>query len=87
MKDIKTMVETYSQAELEKCVEEQIKSGTNFCFSGSTSEETMNVLSKASYVKQLIEKGEVDSVTDGIRKLAASMRMLQQNVMNPSDSD
>ena len=86
MQDIKKMVETYSHAELEKCVEAQVSTGTNACFTGSTTEETMSVLSKASYVKQLLEEGKVDSVIDGIRKLAGSIRQLQQNEPTASDS-
>lgn len=85
MQEIRKMIETYSHAELEKCTEEQVASGTNICFTGSNAEETMTVLSKASYVKRLIEEGKVESVTDGIRQLAGSIRQLQQNVKNPSD--
>ena len=78
MKEVRELVETYSHAELEQCIEEQISSGVNGCFTGSNTEETMSVLSKASYVKQMMEEGKVDSVTDGIRKLAGSIRQLQQ---------
>ena len=85
MQEIKKIVETFTHAELEKCINDQIASGTNVCFTGSDAEETMTVLSKASYVKKLIEEGKVDSVTDGIRQLAGSIRQLQLNVKNPSD--
>ena len=86
MQDVKKMIETYSHAELEKCIEDQISTGANACFTGSTAEETMTVLSKASYVKKLLEEGEVDSVIDGIRKLAGSIRQLQQNEPKASGS-
>ena len=82
---IKELVETHSYVELEKCIEQQISSGRNTCYTGSSDEETMNVLSKASFVKQLVEEGKVESVTEGLRKLAGTMRSLQQNVKKNDD--
>jgi len=79
MKDVREMAEKYSHKELEQCIEDQLKSGNNTCFTGSTVEETMNVLSKASYIKQLVEEGKSESIMDGLRKMAASIRSLAEN--------
>lgn len=80
MKEIRDLAEKYSHAELESCIEQQISEGSNACFIGQTPEETMNVLSKASYVKQQVEEGKAASILDAIRKMAAGIRSLQQNV-------
>lgn len=80
MQDIRKLAEKYSHAELENCIEQQISEGSNACFIGHTPEETLNILSKASYVKQQVEEGKAPSILDAIRKMAASMRSLQQNV-------
>ena len=74
MKKIKELAEKYSSEELEKCIDQHLREGQNVCFFGTDDTETMNKLSKASYIKQLVEKGESENVTDAIRKLASSMR-------------
>ena len=79
MKEVREMAEKYSHEELEQCITDQLKSGSNSCFTGSNVEETMNVLSKSSYIKQLVEEGKSESIMDAIRKMAASIRSLQQN--------
>jgi hypothetical protein len=74
---VRELAEKYSHDELEKCIDQQIAKGTNPCHCCETTEETVNVLSKASWVKKQIEDENCQSVTDAIRKLAASMRAVQ----------
>ena len=78
MNAIKRLAEENSSAELEGFIDDHLKEGSNAGYVGANDEETMNVLSKASYIKGLIEKGEVQNVNEGIRKLAGTMRGLQQ---------
>ena len=80
MQEIRKLAEKYSHAELENCIEQQISEGSNTCFIGQTPEETMNVLSKASYVKQQVEEGKTASILEAIREMAARMRSIQQTV-------
>ena len=80
MQQIRELAEKYAHAELEACIDVQLAEGRNACFNGETAEETMNALSRASYIKRMLEEGEIQSVTDGMRKLAGSIRSLQQNV-------
>ena len=79
MKDIREMAEKYSHSELEACIQQQIEQGSNDCFKGETPDETMAVLSKASFVKKQVEDGKAGSVLDGVRQMAASIRSLGQN--------
>jgi len=78
MQHVKQLAEKYSHKELEKCIAQQIKDGKNACFTGETENETMNTLSKASYIKKQIADGKAENVLDGLRKLAAQMRSVQQ---------
>lgn len=77
---VRELAEKYSHDELERCIDQQIMEGTNSCQCCETAEETVNVLSKASWIKKQIEDGHCQSVTDAIRKLAASMRAVQQTL-------
>ncbi|MFC1501830.1 hypothetical protein ACFL6A_00290 [bacterium] len=79
MKDIRETAEKYSHAELEACIEKQIREGSNSCFTGENPEETMAVLSKASYVKKQVEEGKADTILDAVRQMAASIRSLGKN--------
>ncbi len=78
MKDIKRLANDYSSAQLEAYIEQHLEEGTNPCFVGDDDEDTMNVLSKASYIKQQLEQGTVADIKEAIRKLAAEIRAVQQ---------
>ena len=77
MQKIRELAVKYTHKELEACIDQQIKEGSNACFMGATTEETMNTLSKASYINRLIDSGKARDVVDGLRQLAASMRSIQ----------
>ncbi|HDQ45822.1 MAG TPA: hypothetical protein ENN17_10060 [bacterium] len=75
---VRELAEKFSHDELERCIDRQIGEGTNPCCLCSTAEETVNILSKASWVRKQIETGTSPSLTDALRKLAASMRRITQ---------
>lgn len=76
---VRVLAQEYTHQELEKCIDQQIVEGSNTCFSdGENAEETVNVLSKASWVAKQVEEGKSTDVVDALRKLAASMRQVQQ---------
>ena len=79
MQKIRELATKYTHHELEACIDQQIKEGSNTCFMGETIEETMNTLSKASYINRLINSGKARDVIDGLRQLAASMRSIQSS--------
>ena len=78
MKDIKRLATEYSHEQLEAYIEQHLEEGTNPCFVGEDEEDTMNVLSKASYIKSQLERGAVTDIKEAIRKLAAEIRGVQQ---------
>lgn len=75
---VRELAEKYSRDELEKCIDQQLGEQSNACFAGGDDIETMNVLAKASWIREQLESGACESLTDAIRKLAASMRNVQQ---------
>ena len=78
IQQVRELAEKYTHAQLEACIDEHIRSGKNSCGVSGEAEEVMNILSKASYVRQMIEEGKAENLTDAIRKLALSMRNVQQ---------
>ncbi len=78
VKDIKNLATHYSHAELEGFIEQHLEEGTNPCFVGEDDEDTLNVLSKASYVKSQLENGTVKDIKEAMRKMAAEIRAVQQ---------
>ena len=75
---VRNLAESHSHEQIEACIDQHIKEHTNSCFVGEDDTETMNVLSKASWIKEQLESGECENLTEAMRKLAASMRAIQQ---------
>lgn len=75
---VRQLAEKLTHEEIEACIEQHIREHTNSCFTGEDDTETMNVLSKASWIRQQLQSGECKTLTDAMRKLAASMRAIQQ---------
>ena len=77
-KEIKRLAETYSHAALEAAIEQHLDQGANPLYVEDDLEETLNVLSKASYVKQKLEQGAVKDIKEALRLLAGEIRQIQQ---------
>ena len=75
---IRELAEKHTHAELEKCIDQQIAEGKNDCWCCETPEDTVNVLSKASYLRQMVEAGKAKDIPEAMRLLARSMRSIQQ---------
>ena len=75
---IRELAEKYSHAELEACIDAHVSEGKNVCWSCDSAEDTVNVLSKASYMKRLLESGKAGNLQEAMRVLAKSMRSIQQ---------
>ena len=75
---IRELAEKHTHDELEKCIDQQIAEGKNDCWCCDSAEETVNVLSKASYLMQMVEAGKAKDIPEAMRLLARSMRSIQQ---------
>ena len=72
---IRRLAAQFSSNELEVCINNQLKEHNNVCYQGSSEEETIDSLSKASYICQLMKQDNL-SLNEAIRKLGQTIRDL-----------
>jgi len=76
IKEIKELARKFRPEEIEGCITQQLKSGENICLRDESSEKIINELSKAEFVRRLMEKGM--GLPDALRELARRMRVVQK---------
>jgi len=76
IKEVRELAKKFSPEELETCINQQLKEGTNICEVTGPTETVIGELAKAEVVKDLMEKGM--SLTDAIRELARRIRLVQK---------
>lgn len=76
IREIKELAEKFSPEQIEGCITQQLDTGENVCLRDASSEKIINELSKAQFVRDLIEKGM--SKADALRELAHRMRQMQK---------
>jgi len=76
IKEIRELAKKFSPEELENCINQQLREGTNICEVTGPTEHVIGELAKAELVKELTEKGM--SLTDAIRELARRIRLVQK---------
>lgn len=74
--EIKELAKKFSPEEIERCITQQIETGENVCLKDESSEKVINELSKAEFVRDLMEKGM--NLADALRELARRMRQVQK---------
>lgn len=75
VKEIKELAKKFSPEQIEGCITQQIETGKNICLRNESSEKIIDELSKAEFVKNLMEKGM--GLADALRELAGRMRLIQ----------
>jgi len=75
IKEIKELAKKFTPEQLENCIAQQITEGQNVCEIAGPTEYVINELSKAEFVRELMEKGM--SLTDAVRELARRIRLVQ----------
>ncbi len=76
IKEIKKLALKFTPAQLDACINQQIQEGSNVCDISGTIDYVVNELSKAEYVRQLMEHGM--SLSDAVRELASKIRSFHQ---------
>ncbi len=71
-KELRKLAETYSPAQLENCIREQLATGTNECRRADDPDEVITALSKAEVVRELMDEGR--SFPEALRELARRIR-------------
>lgn len=75
-KEIRELAARFSPDEIEGCIMQQMEEGRNVCDLAGPTEFVINELSKASFVREQIDKGM--SLMDAVRELARRIRNVQK---------
>ena len=75
MAKIRALVTRLNLDTIERCQDLALRGERNSCFQASRSEDVINVLAKAGFVSQLIQKGM--SLPVAMRELGKRMRVVQ----------
>ncbi len=75
IRQIKDIAKKYTPEQIEGCITQQIETGENVCLTDENSERTINELSKAEVIRELVDRGM--SLADALRELARRMRLVQ----------
>jgi hypothetical protein len=74
--EIKELASRFTAQDLEACINQQLTEGWNVCKGSGPTEEVINELAKANFVRELVEKGY--STNEAVRELARRIRAFQQ---------
>ena len=75
IKEIREIVNRFGSDAIEECMQLVMAGKVNPCYSKPETEDMMNVLAKASFVRTQIEKGS--SQPEAIRELGNRIRLIQ----------
>ncbi len=76
IKEIKELARKFTPEQIENCITQQMQKGANVCEISGPTEYVINELSKAGFVRDLMDKGM--SLTDAVRELAKRIRLVQK---------
>lgn len=75
IKEIRELAKRFTPEQIENCITHQMQEGTNVCDMSGPTEHVINELSKAGFVRDLVDKGM--SMADAVRDLAKRIRLVQ----------
>lgn len=76
IKQIKEIAKRFTPEQIEGCITQQLETGENICLRNESTEKIINELSKAEFIRDLINKGI--SLADALRELARRMKLVQR---------
>lgn len=74
--EIRQLAERFTAEDLELCINQQLQTGDNLCIKGSHTEQVINELAKANFVRTMVEQGM--PIREAVRELARRIRAFQQ---------
>jgi len=74
--EIKRLAKQFTPEQIDSCINQQLNEGSNVCDVRGATEYVINELSKAEFVRQMMDKGS--SLTDAVRELAQRIRSFHQ---------
>lgn len=75
VKEIRELAKRFTPEQIESCITRQIETGKNECLRNPSTEYIIDELSKAGFVKDLMDEGM--TLADALRELARRMRNIQ----------
>ncbi len=76
IREIRELAKRFAPEQIENCITQQMQEGANVCDMSGTTEYVISELAKASFVRDLMDKGM--SMTDAVRELAKRIRLVQK---------
>lgn len=76
MKEIKKLALKFRPDEIDICIDQQLKEGSNVCGISGSNDYVINELAKAEFVGQMVNEGV--SLIDAVRELARRIRIFHQ---------
>lgn len=78
--EIRELASRFTTQDLELCINQQIMEGQNVCKTSGHSEQIINELAKANFVRELVDKGI--SMREAVRELAKRIRAFKEQADN-----
>jgi hypothetical protein len=75
LKEIRELATRFTPEQIEGCIMQQIEEGTNSCDVKGPIEHVINELSKAEFVREMMEAGM--TLNEAVRELAKRIRLVQ----------
>ncbi len=76
IREIRELARRFTPDEIESCIAEQIQSGSNVCEVSGPTEQVINELAKAQFVRQMTDRGTPQM--QAVRELARRIRLVQK---------
>jgi len=76
LKEIRELAVRFTLEQIEGCIMQQIEEDTNICDVKGTTDHVINELSKAEFIREMMETGM--TLNEAIRDLAKRIRLVQQ---------
>ncbi len=80
LKEIKELAMRFTPDQIENCIRQQMEKGENVCLRNDSTEEIISELSKAEFVRMMVEQGK--DLTDALRELARRIRMVHNEFVH-----
>ena len=71
---VRQLVQRFTAEELDQCVTQQVNESNNTCLAGNDAGNLLDELTKANFIKHLVEHGMPDQ--EAFRELGRRMRVL-----------
>ncbi len=86
LEEIRDLARRFSEEQIEGCIHHQLDAGHNPCAPDKATEEAMNILAKAEFLRQLMEE-QGYGLSAAIRELGRRIRKVQQGGAPDTDPD